>query len=102
MIQFTLMMLPMLRMIKRIKSQVKLLGVGLRTHFRVKEKILCLSKERRKKKDEKYQAHKLLINNSNGELHCIRYGARVDDKNQFIKVLNSNVQLHNISPDYAF
>lgn len=26
-----------------------------------------------------------------------------DDKNQFIKVLNSNsVQLHNISPDYAF
>ena len=97
MIQFTLMMLPMLRMIKRIESQVKLLGVGLRTHFRAKEKILCLSK----KKDEN-RAHKLLINNSNSELHCIRYGARADDKNQFIKVLNSNVQLHNISPDYAF
>jgi hypothetical protein len=53
-------------------------------------------------KKKESQANKLLINNSNGELHCIRYGARVDDKNQFIKVLNCNVQLHNISPDYAF
>lgn len=49
---------------------------------------------------KKYQENKLLINNSNSELYCIRYG--VEDSNQFIKVLSSNVQLHNISPDYAF
>lgn len=91
MIQFTFVLLPMVND-KTNKESSETSWRRRRTYFESKGEISC---------DEiKYKAHKLLINNSNGELHCIRYGA--DDKNQFIKVLNSNVQLHNISPDYAF
>lgn len=57
MIQFTLMMLPMADD-KANKEPSKASWRRLRTHFRAKENFYAV---------EKYQEHKLLINNSNSE-----------------------------------